>query len=156
MCLRRFSLLAVTMVFTLISADTESASGLYSIDIGLSTPTAVADEVGKTTAEPAASLDIEQNCGSAKLSQGDKSAHDEICRELKQMRETLKHLQNSVHSFRDFIVANKSRCDRMELLATESTNRVRELSQKLIDVDKEREQLKYLLQDLNLKAEDQS
>jgi hypothetical protein len=149
---RRFYVLLATIGFTLISADSRLESNVNPIGISLATRSAVADEVGKTTSAPSMSFDVEQNCdlGSTKLNQLDASTREQICSELTHMREILRRLQVRITSFREASIANDNRCHKMELLATKSTVRVRELVQELMRLDKEREQLKYLLRYFNL------
>ena len=152
---RRFCVLA-TIGFTLISTDSRIESSVNPIGISLATRSAVADEVGKNTFALSVSFDVEQNCGlsSTKLNQLDASTRKQICSELTQIREILRRLQIRIASFRESNIANSNRCNAMERLATQSTARVRELVEELFRLDKEREQLKYFLEDFNLSSVD--
>jgi len=153
---RPFSVVAATIGVALISASTQAASNLYPSYLASATTSVAAGAIGGTTPVPTASLDVEQDCGTGgvTLNQLNASTRVQICSELTQMREILQRLRARIASLRQSIVSKERRFQHMERLAIESTNRVRELSQELMSMDKEREQLKYFLTDFKLNAVD--
>ena len=147
----KFSVLNSVVLFTLISADIPSASNPIPVGIVLAETIFAAGEVGKTTSQP---LDVEQNCsfGTTNLNHLDASTRARICSELAQLRESLQRLRIGMASFREFIIANQSRCDQMNLLVIEKTNLLQKLAHDNLSLQKEHDQLKYLLTDFNLNA----
>jgi hypothetical protein len=154
MRIRTFSIFIATTGLVMALVDIRSTPILPLREIDMAMPSAVAGEIAPIPSSPVESLDTMNGCGldSRRLAPLDVSVREQICSELTLIHERLQRMQLYISSFRKLIVASENRYHQMQRLAADSTDRVRELSQKLLMLERERDQLKYLLKDFNLSA----